>query len=237
MEIKFSASKIDQYNSEGSGDTIEVIERPNGGLSLALASGFYNGLSSKMVSYSVVKKVISFIADGVRDGAAARAASDALFTQYNGQSLAALTIISVDLQTDTLVFSCNSPAPLYLCRNEIVEKMSTEYALIGTGLDVRPSITEISIEPGLTIIAPSSGMMKAGEENNQKIDLPASISSLMEIEHPSPSWISDSILNQAIRLEFDQPSVDLSLVVLQISHTQKDNIRRLSVNIPFSISH
>ena len=236
MEIKFSVSKIDQYNSDGSGDTIEVIERPNGGLSLALASGFQNGRCSKMVSYSVVKKVISFIADGVRDGAAARAASDALFTQYNGQSLAALTIISVDLQTDTLVFSCNSPAPLYICRNEVVEKMTTECTLIGTGLDVRPSITEISIEPGLTIIAPSKGMMTAGEENNQRIDLPASISSLMEIEHPSPSWISDSLLNQAIRLELDQPRVDLSVVVLQITHTQKDNIRRLSVNIPFSIS-
>lgn len=236
MEIKFSASKIDQYNVDGSGDTIEVIERPNGGLSLALASGFQNGLSSKMVSYSVVKKVISFIADGVRDGAAARAASDALFTQYNGQSLAALTIISVDFQTDTLVFSCNSPAPLYICRNEVVEKMTTECTLIGTGLDVRPSITEISIEPGLTIIAPSKGMMTAGEESNQRIDLPASISSLMEIEHPSPSWISDSLLNQAIRLELDQPKIDLSVVVLQISHTQKDNIRRISVNIPFSIS-
>jgi len=58
----------------------------------------------------------------------------------------------------------------------------------------------------------------------------------MEIEHPSPSWISDSLLNQAIRLELDQPKIDLSVVVLQISHTQKDNIRRISVNIPFSIS-
>jgi serine phosphatase RsbU (regulator of sigma subunit) len=236
MEIKISVSKIDQYNSEGSGDTIEVIERPNGGFSLALASGFQNSRASKMVSYSVVKKVISFIADGVRDGAAARAASDALFTQYNGQSLAALTIISVDLQTDTLVFSCNSPAPLYLYHNEVVEKMTTECSLIGSGLDVRPSITEISIEPGLTIIAPSAGMMTAGRENNQNMDLPSSISSLMEIEHPSPSWISDSLLNQAIRLELDQPQVDLSVVVLQISHTHKDNIRRLSVNIPFSIS-
>lgn len=236
MEIKFSVSKIDQFNSDSSGDTIEVIERPNGGLSLALASGFQNNRSSKMVSYSVVKKVISFIADGVRDGAAARAASDALYTQYNGNSLAALTIISVDLQTDTLVFSCNSPAPIYLCRNEVVEKMATECALIGTGLDVRPSITEISIEPGLTIISLSAGMMTAGRENNQNIDLPASISSLLEIEHPSPSWISDSLLNQAIRLEHGQPKVDLSVVVLQISHSHRDNIRRLSVNIPFSLS-
>jgi len=213
-----------------------VLERPNGGLSLALASGFQNGRSSKMVSYLVVKKVISLIADGVRDGAAARAASDALFTQYNGQSLAALTILSVDLQTDTLVFSCNSPSSIFLCHDDVVEKMSTECSLIGTGLDVRPSITEISIEPGMTIIAPSVGLMKAGGDNNQKMDLTTTISSQMEIEHPSPSWIADSLLNQAIRLDLDQPRNDLSVVVLQISHTQKDNIRRLSVNIPFSTS-
>ena len=236
MEINISASKIDKYNSDDSGDTIEVIERPNGGLSLALASGFHNSRSSKMVSYSVAKRVISFIADGVRDGAAARAASDALFTQYNGQSCAALTIISVDLQTETLVFSCNSSAPLYLCRNGIVEKMTTECALIGTDLDVRPSIIEISIEQGLTIIAPSVGMIKAGKENSQKIDLPSSISSLMEIEHPTPSFVADSLLNQAIRMELDQPQEDMSVVVLQISHDKKDNIRRLSVSIPFTIS-
>lgn len=236
MEINFSVSKIDQPNFEG-GDSVEVVERPNGGFSVAMASGFQNNRGSKMISYSVVKKVISFIADGVRDGAAARAASDALFTQHNGQSLAALTIISVDLQTDTLVFSCNSPAPLYLYRNDVVEKMTTECALIGTGLDVRPSVTEISIEPGLTVIALSAGIKRASRENSQKIDLPAYISSLMEIEYPSLSWISDSILNQAIRLDSDHPQVDLSAAVLQITHTHKDNIRRLSVNLPFSISH
>jgi serine phosphatase RsbU (regulator of sigma subunit) len=234
MEIQISATKIDKFNSSGSGDTIEVVERPNGGISVALASGYFNSQSSKMVSYSVVKKVIAFIADGVRDGAAARAASDALFTQYNGQSISSLTILSADLQTETLVFSCNSVAPIFLCRNDHVEKLTTESTLIGTGLDVRPSITEISIEPGITIIAPSPGLIKAGNGFGHKFDLSTSICTLLEDQQPSSSYIANSLLNQAIKIEQDQPGDDMSVIVLQILSGLESQTRRISVSIPFS---
>lgn len=232
MEIKLSAAKVDKFNLAGSGDTIEVIERPNGGISIAMASGFDNNKSSKMVSFSVVKKVISFIADGVRDGAAARAASDALFTQYNGRSQAALVILSVDFQTQTLVFSCNSTAPLLLYRQGQVEKLTTESPLIGTGLDVRPSIIEISIEPGISIISPSIGMLNAGLINGHKFDLLTSISSIMEIEHTTPKIIADSLINQAIKLDNYEPHEDMSVIVMSIFSDNKDNIRRISISLP-----
>lgn len=232
MEIQFAASKVDKFNLAGSGDTIEVVERPNGGLSIAMASGYQNGKSSKMVSFSVVKKIIAFIADGVRDGAAARAASDALFTQYNGKSQAALIVFSADFQTQTLVFSCNSTAPVFLHREGQVEKLTTESTLIGTGLDVRPSITEIPIEPGMTIIAPSMGMMNAGSVNGHKIDFVSSINSIMETEHPSPKVIADSLIGLGIRMDNNEPHEDMSVLVFSVQSRGKDNIRRISVSLP-----
>jgi len=111
--------------------------------------------------------------------------------------------------------------------------MITECTLIGTSLDIRPSITEISIEPGITIIAPSAGMIKAGINNGQKIDLIASISSLMEIEFPTPDFIAESLLNRAVKIDHEQPQEDMSVVVLQISDERKNSIRRIQVSMPF----
>jgi serine phosphatase RsbU (regulator of sigma subunit) len=234
MEIQIAASKIDKFNSPDSGDTIEVVERPNGGISVVLASGLSDGKSAKMVSYSVVKKVISLIADGVRDGAAARAASDALFTQYNGKSISSLNILSADLQTDTLVLSCNSPTPIFLCRDDIIEKLSIESTLLGTGLDVKPSVSEIPIEPQITVVAPSSGMLKAGIENGQVFDFYTALSANLEEQQPTSSSIADSLLNQAISMDQGQPNEDMSVVVLRVFPGTRNRIRKINVNIPFA---
>ena len=45
-------------------------------VSVVLADGQTSGRGAKAVSILVVRKVISLLAEGVRDGAAARAASD-----------------------------------------------------------------------------------------------------------------------------------------------------------------
>ena len=67
MEIKIAVSKIKKYATRTSGDTVEVIERPNGGVSVVMADGQSSGRGAKWVSSFVVRKVISLLADGVRD--------------------------------------------------------------------------------------------------------------------------------------------------------------------------
>ena len=76
MEVQIAAAKTNKYAVTESGDTLEVVERPNGGLSVVLADGQTSGRGAKAVSMLVVRKVIGLLAEGVRDGAAARAASD-----------------------------------------------------------------------------------------------------------------------------------------------------------------
>ena len=45
MEVRIAVTKINKYASLESGDTLEVVERPNGGLSVVLADGQTSGLS------------------------------------------------------------------------------------------------------------------------------------------------------------------------------------------------
>ena len=116
MEIQVAAAKVGKYATSESGDTLEMIERPRGGLSLVLVDGQRSGRGAKAVSNLVARKAISLLAEGVRDGAAARAAHDTLFTFHDGKVQATLNIVSIDLVSKTLVLSRNNPNPTYLAR-------------------------------------------------------------------------------------------------------------------------
>ncbi|MGB9669194.1 MAG: serine/threonine-protein phosphatase, partial [Anaerolineales bacterium] len=95
MEVQISVSKVSKYATSESGDTVEVVERPHGGVSVVLADGQTSGKGAKSVSNLVARKVISLLAEGVRDGAAARAASDYLYTHKSGKVSSTLNICSV----------------------------------------------------------------------------------------------------------------------------------------------
>lgn len=114
MEFKVAVAKVGKYASSESGDTLEMIERPGGGLSFVLTDGQRSGKSAKAISNIVTRKAISLLADGVRDGAAARAASDYLYTYRSGKVIATLNILSVDLTSRSLVITRNNPAPVIL---------------------------------------------------------------------------------------------------------------------------
>ena len=114
MEVRIAVSKINKYASSSSGDTVEVVERPNGGVSVVMADGQSSGRGAKYISTLVVRKVITLLAEGVRDGAAARAASDSLFTERKGKVSSTLNILSVDIQTNTLVITRNNPSPVLI---------------------------------------------------------------------------------------------------------------------------
>ena len=100
MEIQLAVAKVVKFGSQESGDTLEILERPMGGVSCVLADARYSGSSAKTISSMVVRKIITLISDGVRDGAAARGASDFLFMEKGGTCSVYMNILSADLQTD-----------------------------------------------------------------------------------------------------------------------------------------
>ena len=169
MEIQIAVAKTTKYAVTDSGDTLEVVERPNGGLSVVLADGQTSGRGAKAVSMMVVRKVISLLAEGVRDGAAARAASDLLYTDKGGKVTSTLNIVSVDLHTGTVVITRNNPVPFFIAHGEEIDCISSESNSIGTARNTRPVISEIPVEPGLVIVIYTDGLIHAGERVGQAI--------------------------------------------------------------------
>ena len=76
MEIKVGMAKTTKYAVSHSGDSAEVAERAQGGISAILADGQGSGKSAKNTSTLVVNKAVTLITDGARDGAVARAVHD-----------------------------------------------------------------------------------------------------------------------------------------------------------------
>ncbi|MFN8412971.1 MAG: SpoIIE family protein phosphatase [Anaerolineales bacterium] len=232
MEVQIAVAKINKYAVSESGDTLEVIERPSGGLSVVLADGQTSGRGAKAVSQMVVRKVIGLLAEGVRDGAAARAASDALFTEKQGKVTCTLNIASIDLHSKTIVLTRNNPSPLFICRGEQIDSHNEESKSLGTSRNLRPVITELTIEPGLTIVIFTDGIVHAGERRGTPMDVSETLRFLMEDEEPSPQQLADALLAQATQLDDNRPADDISVLVVKVSTQTGDSVRRMNVRLP-----
>ena len=235
MEVQIAVAKVNKYAVSESGDTLEVIERPNGGLSVVLADGQTSGQGAKAVSMLVVRKVIVLLAEGVRDGAAARAASDSLYTDKKGKVISTLNIVSVDLQTNTVVITRNNPVPMFISRGEQIDCLGSESEPIGVSLSVRPVISEIALETGLTIVLFTDGLTHAGERRGQPMDVCTSLQAMLEDQDPSPQGIADALLGEAVHLDDGRPSDDISVVVLKVLKRRGDDVRRMTVRLPINV--
>ena len=232
MEVQIAVAKVNKYAVSESGDTLEVVERPNGGVSVVLADGQSSGRGAKAISLLVVRKVIGLLAEGVRDGAAARAASDALFTDKQGKVISTLNIASLDLSSGTIVLTRNNPAPMFICRGDQIDILEEESIPLGTSRNVRPLITEIAIEPGLIIVIYTDGLVHAGKRRGMPRDVGATIRSMLEEQDPTPQALADTLLAEAVSLDENRPADDISVLVLKVAALSGDNVRRMTVRLP-----
>lgn len=234
MEVQIAVAKINKFGISESGDTLEVVERPNGGISVVLADGQTSGRGAKAVSLMVVRKVIGLLAEGVRDGAAARAASDALFTEKQGKVICTLNIISVDLHSRTIVLTRNNPAPMLICCGERVDFINEESVPLGISRNVRPLITEIAIEPDLLAVVFTDGLVHAGERRGLPMDVYEVVRAMLDEQEPTPQELADSLLAHAVRLDDGRPADDISVVVMKVTRHEGDDVRRMNVRLPIS---
>jgi serine phosphatase RsbU (regulator of sigma subunit) len=232
MEVQIAVAKVNKYAVSESGDTLEVVERPNGGLSVVLADGQSSGRGAKAISLLVVRKVIGLLAEGVRDGAAARAASDALYTDKQGKVISTLNIASIDLRSGTIVLTRNNPAPMFLCRGDQIDIMEEESIPLGTSRNVRPLITELAIEPGTIIVIYTDGLVHAGKRRGMPMDVGAVLHSVLEGQDPTPQALADALLAQAVSLDDNRPADDISVLVLKVTSREGDSVRRMTVRLP-----
>ncbi len=232
MEIQIGVSKVRKYATSESGDTLEFIERPGGGISVVLADGQRSGKSAKRISNKVAGKVVGMLAEGIRDGAAARAVSDLLYHERAGKVLSTLNILSADFTTQTLVLTRNNPAPILVAHGEHVETLNDPCMEIGTRLGTRPVITQMPIEAGLTILIFTDGLKYAGERIGKPIELMSCFQTLLTQFPNNAQAIADGLLQTALELDQNRPGDDISVLVFQVLAQARDTIRRVSLSLP-----
>lgn len=235
MEVQFAVTKISKYAMSESGDTLEMIERPHGGISLVLVDGQRSGKSAKNISNVVARKAIQLLAEGVRDGAAARAAHDYLYTYRKGKVSATLNILSIDNDTKTFVISRNNEAPVIVFQPEkglyLLDEPSRS---VGTHRNTKPVITEFPITPGTIIVVFTDGLRHAGTlSGNERYDPMAAMTMMMADGVVSPRQIADTLLAEAVDRDNGRPRDDISVVVATVfAPPQKNEVRRLDVQLP-----
>jgi len=148
-----------------------------------------------------------------------------------------LNILSVDLQTQTIVITRNNPTAVFVARGESVECITSESVSIGTNRNIRPSITEFPLESGITIVMYTDGIKFAGERSGQPLDICILLEAMLEEEDPTAQEIADTILAQAIRVDNNRPNDDMSVVVLRSSPVESDQIRRMTVRLPIGTGY
>jgi serine phosphatase RsbU (regulator of sigma subunit) len=231
MEIQIGVAKINKYASAESGDTLEVVERPAGGLSVVLADGQRSGKSAKLISNMVVRKVIALLAEGVRDGAAARAASDYLYTHRDGKVQSTLNILSIDLESRTLVITRNNPSPVLVHSDGRTKSLNEDSQPVGLRRGTRPVITEVELRAGLMIATFTDGLPFAGVRSDQPLDIVAEFEQLLA-NGAAPQALADGLMAEALKREKDRPGDDISVVVLGVLPRGKDEVRRMWARLP-----
>lgn len=233
IETQIGVAKINKYASSESGDTVEIVERPHGGVSVVMADGQRSGRSAKAISNIVVRKAISLLSEGVRDGAVARATHDYLLLQRGGKVSAELNIISVDLVTQTLVISRNARCPIYLEQQGNGSWLNTPSEAVGIYRNTKPEITELPLVGGLTLAAFTDGVWGAGTRMGSTIDLPGVLKRADATGNASAQELADAILTEALCLDDNRPQDDATVLVICLrAQSQVDNVRRLFMKFP-----
>ncbi len=233
LEVQVAAAKVGKWATRESGDTLEMVERPHGGLSFVLADGQHSGRAAKRISNVVARKAISLLAEGVRDGAVARAAHDYLYTYRGGKVSATLNIVSVDLLTRTLVLSRNSPCPMLVVQpGEPLQVLDAPSRPVGIYRGTKPVITELPLEAGTTVVVYTDGLETAGQRYGAPMDVVGALQALLD-RGADAQTIADELLTQAVALDRGRPADDISVLVLQIvPRRSEDEARRLTVRLP-----
>ena len=164
MEVKIGIARTAKYAVGYCGDSCDIAERPHGGISAIIADGQGNGLAAHHTSSWVVNKSVSLITDGARDGAVARAVHDYLYAMKDKKVSCTLTILSADLETETVVISRNSNCPVIVKTDDYVSVYDDTVNPIGVHRHMKPLMYEVPFTPGMIVVSYTDGIQAAGRK-------------------------------------------------------------------------
>ena len=237
MQLDVAVAKTRKYATPESGDTIEMIERPGGGLSFVVVDGQRSGKSAKAISNIVARKAVALLAEGIRDGAAARAAHDYLYTHRGGQVQATLDILSIDMASRTIVLSRNSHCPGVVIAPDGLRIFDEPSKPVGIYPGTKPVIVELPLQSPTTVVLFTDGLLDAGVRRGLSLDVPTAVQALCEGPLCDAQSIVDRLLAEALQLDEKRPGDDITILALTVRPPQTGgesvvDVRRLLLTFP-----
>ncbi|MHB1953251.1 MAG: SpoIIE family protein phosphatase [Sulfobacillus sp.] len=233
MRIEVAWAKMPKGGFGESGDSIELVERPLGGVTLILADGQGSGPAARRISRMVAMKAVSLIADGSRDGAVARAVQDMLYTAREGRVTATLALLSADLHTATMVVARNSPTPVVVRQGGQVFRLEGHAEVIGTYRRTKPAMTELPLDAQTILLTYSDGLATAGKRYGKSLPWESIDQQLVELPVSQLGGWVDELIAHAIDLDQGRPSDDISVMALGVVMDESSALRKLTASIPY----
>jgi serine phosphatase RsbU (regulator of sigma subunit) len=216
VRIDLAVLKVAKYGVSTGGDTVEVSERPSGGISAVIVDGQGTGAPAKSISSSVATKAVSLIGDGVRDGAAARAVNDYLYAYRRGRVQASLAIVSADIAESRLILSRNTPCPGIFLHASGVEVDDSEASVIGLHRLARPRVRHHPLEAGAAVVTFSDGVFQAGRARGESLGMAGIVSLLERDWAEGAEAMAAGLLEAALQADRGRAADDMAVVALKV---------------------
>lgn len=233
MEVQIGVAKVGKYATGVSGDSVEVVERPRGGVSVVIVDGQGHGRAAKRTSHMIATKAASLIEDGARDGAVMRVINDHLYAFRDGQVSATATMLTADLDHGCFVISRNSNSPVIIGCPDGAHSLDSPVDPIGVRRLIKPAITHVELIKNTVLIGFTDGIIHAGRylgaEQFSYDWVYQRLNAEIEVQD-----LADEILEYAIALDGGRPKDDMVVAVLTLVEKEpKLAVRRLTVSYPF----
>jgi uncharacterized protein YoaH (UPF0181 family) len=234
MELQAAISKTARYSSTAQGDNVEIIERPTEASPSSWLRVSSVAVGPRIVAMKAVHSILSLIANGMHDGAASRMVLSNIFEDYKGKAQVSLHIISCDLESQSIVITKNNTTPVVTVFEDAAEYLRFD-GRVQTAQALFPSVIQFEIEEGRDFILVSDGILQAGTQYEQPLDLRVLVESLFEDEEPTVQEVADAILNQAISQDVGRPQDDMTVTVfcafLLLPHQYPTGIVQFPINV------
>lgn len=231
LHARLAAAKTSHYATRESGDTVELVERPDGGFTFVLVDGQGHGMPAKLLSMQLSAKAVSLIKEGVRDGVVARAVGDYLFAFRGGRVSATLDLLSLDLHAGSVLLTRNSDGAGIVRAGGEWAALPCASGPIGTRRHGRPAVSHHDLTPGLVVVLYTDGIARAGERYGAVLD---PIAALAELDEAATAQeLADGLLTAAVAADHGRPADDMTAVALTVSARDEATVvRRLAADIP-----
>lgn len=208
-----------KYAVRDSGDVIEIVETPDGGLGIVVADGQGSGSSARLLARSVAQRAALLLSEGTRPQAVVQAACDTLFAERAGKVSVSLDVIRGARTGEFEIARAST--------NQLILQAHGEWR--GESSAEEPAGRQIRQEPGLiclptgafdALLIVTDGVAGAGERFGSGESF---LERLPAIDPGiTAESLADAVFAQAMALDHGRPNDDMSVIAVLLAAGQED---------------